>query len=72
MNPSVELTAEQSCEIVRQELQLTYESLLPRDVVVDHEDQDSELLYCLQRVIEYYSSPQQYEDWHESLSPKDP
>ena len=71
MNPMIELSPEQTCDVVRQELQMAYESLLPRDVVVDHEDQDSELLYCIQRVVEYYSSPQQYEDWQDSLRPKD-
>lgn len=68
MGPVIELVPEQIEVVVRQELMLAYESLLPRDPVENLQDQDSELLYCLQRVIEYYSSPDQYESWQESLS----
>lgn len=70
MGPRIELSAEQVEAVIRQELMLAYESLLPRTVVVDTEDQDDELLYCLQRVIEFYSSPEHYDAWQDSLRDK--
>lgn len=69
MKTEIELTVDQVGEIVRQELQYAYESLKETQSEPVHEDdRDPELLYCIQRVMEYYSSPDQYEAWQQSLS----
>lgn len=69
MKTEIELTVDQVGEIVRQELQGAYHDVASSQIEPVHEDDhDPELLYCLQRVIEYYSSPEQYESWQQSLS----
>ncbi len=69
MKTQIEFTPDQVGEIVRQELQSAYEGLKETQSEPVHEDdRDPELLYCIQRVMEYYSSPDQYEAWQQSLS----
>ena len=65
----IELTSEQVSEIVRQDLMQAYHlnQIVDKDESGFSIDNDTDFLYCLQRVIEYYSSPNQYETWQESL-----
>lgn len=69
MSIQIELTSEQISDIVREDLMEAYEM----NARENHDEggavlePDSEFLYCLQQVIEYYSSPAQYEAWQRSL-----
>lgn len=51
--------------VVQHALKVAYE--LNRKVEDDNAEFDVDFLYCLDRVIEYYSSPQDYEAWQESI-----
>lgn len=62
---SIELTPEQIEKVIRQGLIQMYSTYSNNEVI---NSSDDDFLYCLQRVIEFYSSPADYEDWQESLS----
>lgn len=59
MGPQIELISEQTAQVVLHELCDTYEYLRPSRP----DEPEYELLHCLRRVIEYYSSPQEFEAW---------
>jgi hypothetical protein len=67
MKTEIEFTQDQVSAIVRQELQCAYHSMRDPLRVPWYED-DTELLNGMQRVIEYYSTPEQYETWQQSLT----
>ena len=62
MKVELELPGNTIDDIVRQDLMQVYSFSKIEEAT------DTEFLYCLQRVIEYYSSATQYEAWQESLS----
>lgn len=63
MGPEIELIPEQTAQVVRHELCDTYEFLSPSAPT----EPEYELLQCLRKVIEYYSSPQEFESWIKKL-----
>lgn len=62
MKVEIELPGNTVDDIVRQDLMQVYSFSKIEEAT------DTDFLYCLQRVIEYYSSESQYEAWQESLS----
>lgn len=73
MQFQVTLTNNQIESILLQELKSAYDMnrVLCRDEGGHADDDlDSELLYCIERVIEYYSSPEDFDLWQSSLNVK--